>query len=335
VNRYYLPTPYLLKGRVIRHGVPCLSPETEALHILIKRIVKAHCSPTECAKLRVMYHSSSPFREEVHRWFGRSGAADIAALLDPFSGQIQASLMRRLGRLLWRRRLLRHPFLYIRRWQLHVLRVIGRLARPTGYFVVIVGPDGSGKSTIAAALGEQLERAFRHVWQFHWRPQLLPRLSRGGTAASHPEAPPDGCRYGSLLSLARFLYYWLDFVIGYWLLVYGRTAQTTLVIGERYYHDVIVNPERYGFALPPWLLRLASHWVPAPDLTVLLENRAEVIHRRKSELAPSAIARQIAAFRQELPRWGHSLIVETTADPAATAEAIGLAILRECGKKIA
>lgn len=336
VNRYYLPTPYLLKGRVIRDGVPCVSREAEALHLLMKRIVKALWSGTDCAKLRDVYDGSSAFREEVQRWFGRRAAGDVGVLLHCSCERTQASLMTRLRRRLWRRRLFHHPFICLRRWHHHLLRAVGRLTRPTGYFVVIVGPDGSGKSTIAAALAEQLGRAFRRLWRFHWRPHVLPRLRPGGTAhASGPEPPPSASQYSGLVSLARFLYYWLDFVIGYWPQIYRRTAQTTLVIGERYYHDVLVNPERYGFAVPRWLLRLAFHWVPSPDLTVLLENKPDVIHRRKSELAPAAIARQITALRQELPHWGPSLIVETTADASATAEAVGFAILRDCGKKIA
>ena len=335
VNRYCLSTPYLLNGRTIRHGVPCISPDKEALHLLMKRIVKGRCTQTDSDKFRAMYYSSRLLRAEVQRWFGTQGTADVAALFDRPPEALQTLLMSRLQGLLWRRYLVRHPFLFMRRWLLHLVRVIGRLRRPTGYFVIIVGPDGSGKSTIAAALGEQLERAFRNVWRFHWRPHLLPRLS-GHRAApdARTDTPPEVSRYKGIVSLARFLYYWFDFVIGYWSQVYWRTAQTTLVIGERYYHDVIVNPQRYGFAVPAWLLRLASHCVPAPDLTVLLENRPEVIHERKPELSPDAITRQIGAFRRQLPFWGPSLIVATTADAETAARIISSTILRHCGKKI-
>jgi thymidylate kinase len=335
INRYYLSTAYLLNGRTLRQGVPCIAPEKEALHLLIKRIIKGRCPQAESETLQAMFCSSNPLRAEVQQWFGARGTADVAALLDRHSEAVQSELMGRLRDILRRRYLVRHLGLFLRGSLRHLLRVMQRLRQPTGYFVVIVGPDGSGKSTIAAALGEQLERAFRHVWRFHWRPHQLPRLS-AQPAAPDPGAdrPPDVSRYNVIVSLARFVYYWFDFVMGYWSQVYWRTAHTTLVIGERYYHDVIVNPQRYGFAVPPWLLRLASYCVPAPDLTVLLENRPEVIHERKPELSPEAIAHQIEAFRRELPFWGPSLIVATTGDAEAAAHTIGSTILRQCGRKI-
>jgi hypothetical protein len=159
-----------------------------------------------------------------------------------------------------------------------------------------------------------LERAFRRTWRFHWRPGLLPKLRRGGaqedSGAQTPPQPAEVSQYRGAVSLARFLYYWLDFVIGYWLVVYPRKAQTTLVIGERYFPDVMVHPQRYGFDVPRWLMRLAARLVPSPDLLVVLKDDPQVIYDRKTELPVQTIARQLRAYEEEAEYWKAHQIVE-------------------------
>ncbi len=133
----------------------------------------------------------------------------------------------------------------------------------------------------------------------------------------------------------RFLYYWLDFVAGYWLQIHLRKAQTTLVVGERYFPDVLVHPERYGFAVPNWLMRLAAACVPSPDLTILLDADPEVIHARKAELTPATLAAQLAAYESELRHWGKTVTVQTDVGTESVAQQISELILEECARRTA
>jgi glycosyltransferase involved in cell wall biosynthesis/thymidylate kinase len=172
-------------------------------------------------------------------------------------------------------------------------------------FVVIIGPDGSGKSTLVKRALDELAGEFRATWRFHWRPGLLPKAGTpraGGSPQSGP--PPKDYEYGSLVSFVRYLYYLIDFVVGYWTVIYPKKARKTLVLGERWYYDVIVNPQRYGFRLPPWLLRLGGWLVPKPDLTVLLEAPVEEIHARKPELSVGELHLQLQMMRAVLPNSG-------------------------------
>jgi len=197
-----------------------------------------------------------------------------------------------------------------------------------GSFVVVLGPDGVGKSTVCNNVIEQCKESFNSSWRFHWRPGLLPKLSRTPDSAAAAETPPVRSKYTGMISLGRFFYYWLDFVFGYWLVIYPKILRTTLVVGERYFPDVLVQPERYGFAVPRWLMRSAAWFVPRPDLIVLLKDDPDVIHARKPELSPARIGELMDAYEMELKHWGNARILTTSGSATSVAERLA-AMIRE------
>ena len=186
-----------------------------------------------------------------------------------------------------------------------------------GTFIVLVGPDGTGKSTVAESIPEIVSHAHTGTWQFHWRPGLLGPLS-GRKKHTHDNAsdaadaaPPEEFKYGVTLSLARYLYYLVDFVLGYWLKVRPALRRGELVIGERWYYDVIAHPRRYAFRLPGWLLRAGGKLVPEPDIRILLHGEPTVIHARKPELSIEEIGSYTEALRRALPNDGRTLEIAT------------------------
>lgn len=208
-------------------------------------------------------------------------------------------------------------------------------------FVALVGPDGSGKSTIADALMVQLQEQFPGSWRFHWRPGLFPKLGRplrasGTTSDSKASgSPPQSSRYNGIISLLRFIYYWMDFIVGYWVKVFPRKLGGQLIVGERYYLDVIVHPERYGFTIPRWLLSVARAGVPSPDLVILLKAEPQVVYSRKPELPLDCIAQQLGLLEGELIHWRNSFVIDTTGGIGSTVSQIARRIdesvsLKDC-----
>ena len=325
VNRYYLTTPFLIEGSTSPNGFPQVCEEKAALYLLIKRCFKPGLDDSRYRTLsNGLARHIDKIEGHLHRMFGpRSSGSARQVAATTSSGAAEAALAR-LARDIRRSFLARHPVQAVTRLALDSRRKMARLARPSGFFLVLVGPDGCGKSTISDLLLTMMARGYRHTWRFHWRPGLLPRpgAAEARRAASDSSSPAEVSRYTGAISLMRFLYYTLDFIAGYWLRIYPRKARTSFIVGERYYPDVIVHPARYGFSTPRWFMRLFARFVPKPDLVVLLSNDPLEIHRRKAELEPGTIARQLAAYESEIPHWGRSVVVDTSAGPTEVAAEI-------------
>lgn len=343
INRYHLPTPLLLEGAGSTPFGRRVSAQREALYLLMKRAIKGRVSEQGLEALRQHFSAAQPaLWAEVERWFGPSARALVAALLDVADSTQATPRLKALARAADQVSRTRHPWLAVRRAAASLARKLKRFWRPTGLFVVILGPDGSGKSTVTGLVLGEMERAFRRTWRFHWRPGLLPKLKRGtdqpavahsGASSTQLQQPAQISKYRGLVSLARFLYYWLDFVLGYWLIIYPRKAQTTLVIGERYFADVLVHPARYGFDVSPRLMRLAARFVPSPDLLIVLGGDPEAIYARKPELPAALIEAQIRAYREEAEYWRwHEIVDTTTADASSVAARIAQLVLGECSR---
>lgn len=171
-----------------------------------------------------------------------------------------------------------------------------------GCFVVLLGPDGSGKSSVARELMSCAATAFYGPasLHLHWKPRILPGRPRSGLGAVvDPHGRPPRNR---LLSLAFFSFHWLDFALGsYWQI--GRAVRRGgLVVVERYYYDFLVDRQRYRLRLPDWLVRWGAAPLRKPDRVFLLDVDPATLQRRKQEVAPEESAQQRAAYR-ELVQW--------------------------------
>ncbi len=80
------------------------------------------------------------------------------------------------------RALRRDPVAQFGRWIAALLGYLMKLFRPSGLFVVFMGPDGSGKSTLAGSLRHHLKPLFPISRYFHGHFAILPRLRNLGRA---------------------------------------------------------------------------------------------------------------------------------------------------------
>jgi len=186
----------------------------------------------------------------------------------------------------------------------------------TGLFVVVVGPDGVGKTTLAR---EVLERWNGPKGYFHFLPTRHSPVTPtpdGDRLTPPPKAPRTGSRLLGWLRLGRNLIrFWIAYVVH----VRPLIRDGALVIGDRWWYGYIGQPFSLRFYGPQELAIRSEPLFPKPDLVIDLKAPTEVIASRKPELTSSEI-------RDELTRWslvakGRRLEVDATKEASLLAEA--------------
>lgn len=175
-----------------------------------------------------------------------------------------------------------------------------RAPRPRrGKLVLLVGPDGSGKTTLASSLVEELAERFNGATRLHWRPSILPPAgSFIGRSVGDPSTPHAQVPHGPVLSLLVLLYYWFDFFLGGWLKLSTLLRRGVLVVMERGWQDIGVDARRYRLQMSPRVVFALSHLLRHPDLVLVLQAPEEVLLGRKQELAAEELERQSDVWRR-------------------------------------
>ena len=161
--------------------------------------------------------------------------------------------------------------------------------------IVILGPDGCGKSSVIDALNNDLGDTFKTIDYFHLKFRLKPGSQHQNTrTVSNPQGQKT---YSPLLSVIKLLYFLIIYNLGYWMHAKRIQSPDHLLIFDRYYHDLIVDPKRFRYGGPEWLTRQVLHWIPAPHLCILLDAPSEVLQARKQEVSFAETTRQRDAYR--------------------------------------
>jgi hypothetical protein len=178
---------------------------------------------------------------------------------------------------------------------------IGQQGRPVT--VAICGPDGSGKSTIAAKLIEDLDRnliPWRHI---HVRPYRVDAAIRRRTPFPSPDARtgtnPHGLKqYRILPAVIKAVVMALD-ASTLWFDRLIMKKQGGVLLVERSIIDLFVDPIRYGLSSLPFnfLLRLSITSLVV-DLVVLCRCSPELAFDRKGEIDIREIANQYCRWDQ-------------------------------------
>jgi len=295
---------------------------------LSRRVTKGDLDTGDCAELAARYgRDPTGCEREVERLWPRTPAralvADIrAGRWDAVRGRVPA-LRAALRRVAVRRA----PLATARRIVARQLRRARHLVHPAhGLHVVLLGPDGVGKSTVIDALRTQVAPAFAGV-AVHAVAPALSQLRDGSyrTRATHHEhagaTNPHGLPpHGLTASIVKAAYWLVYYGLGHQLFVRPWLARGGLVVRHRHLIDVLVDARRYRYSGPSWLVRALWRVVPKPDLVILLDAPAETVHDRKAELTVDEIARQRRSYRRLVNGLsGIGRIVDATGAPEETA----------------
>jgi thymidylate kinase len=308
VAKFGVPIGPLLDDAVVRGGMRWANPPWASTYVIAKHAWKGRVTSDALeAAFRQVRSSPRDFVTVARRVFGRRLSEDIAAraVSEPAMRSIP-----NLRALLWAinvRRVARSPMMplrFARRW-------IARLAQPTGMWIVVAGTDGAGKSSLTSELIDLLAPFFRRHVRLHWSPGVLPRPgSLVGRAAREPTQPHGPAPHGRALSALVMLYHWFDHAVGYVVRIRPTVVRSGIVVMERGFNDLLVDPRRYRLQGSSPLARWLGWILPRPDLTILLLGDPAALRARKPELSLAEIERQQAQWERLQRRLGAVAVVD-------------------------
>jgi hypothetical protein len=177
----------------------------------------------------------------------------------------------------------------------------------------------------------RLECGGRAVKMRHLKPRFVAQLrNQPDIIVVDPHGKPPR---GALLSLVKIVV-WL---IEEWYAHLFHETKETVLLCDRYYHDLLVDPKRYRFGAPVWTAALVGRLMPLPKLWILLDAPANVFQARKQEVTPEETARQRDAYRAFVRKQQQHVIVDASQPLdkviADAAHAIKKALIEDVGNR--
>lgn len=206
--------------------------------------------------------------------------------------------------------------------------------KPLTYpWFALLGVDGSGKTTVLAALSQTLlAKPCAGLFVLHRRPRLVygAAVAPSQGAIEHYGKPA----HGLIRSIVKLAAMWLDWLLGYFMVVRRRQAQGFLVVADRHaLLDLLADPHRYRYGGPAWLVRLALRWLPAPDAVVLLDAPTAVLLARKQELTAAQATQLRHAYLSLAANSANGVIVDA-ARPLAEVVAEFSRVFEETSRRL-
>ena len=160
--------------------------------------------------------------------------------------------------------------------------------------VAFLGPDGAGKSTILENTITESAGGFGKIKYIHLKFSIARDLrQKPQIKVVKPHSNPP---YGYTKSCIKYCYLIAQYLLG---LIYLnlRYCKKDLIVFDRYYYDVLVDPKRFRLQEIKFLAILLKIIIPQPNVVLLITCLdPDLIYNRKQDLTLSEINRQLISY---------------------------------------
>jgi thymidylate kinase len=178
--------------------------------------------------------------------------------------------------------------------------------RSSGPFIGLIGPDGSGKTTLADAIHRRCVAADIRCFYVHWRPSILrplPVQPRPGLVVPKRAAASRVTTADRALSLLRILRSAVVFNTSYLCKVRPRLRKGDVVVADRWVYNYVLQPWSVRYHASPRLAGFVCRYlVIRPRYLFVLDGDPDVIARRKNEVTAAEVRDELERTRAELGR---------------------------------
>jgi thymidylate kinase len=177
--------------------------------------------------------------------------------------------------------------------------------RPSGLLLACLGPQGIGKANVITALKDRPLAPFISVHTMELRPRIFRPQTKDLPAGQRKQHPR-----GRIATIAKLMMFAVDYWFGYCCQIRPRLVRAMLVVSNRYYDDVLVDPLRYRMARPFAFARALLPWIPRPDLWLVFDAPAELIRSRSNALTEEESSRQRGEYRRLLRGYENVVVLD-------------------------
>ena len=171
-----------------------------------------------------------------------------------------------------------------------------------GIHVAIIGPDGTGKTTLIEGIKEFVEPIFTDFKYIHLRPTFVPATSQikkkiNSNHKSEIPKPHANKEYSFIKDIFKTLIIYIDYLIGYQFNIKPYKRKNYFVCSDRYFYDILVDPKRFRVKKLSRITKsIFQYTLQKPDITILLQADPKTVFARKKDLTFEEITRQNSEY---------------------------------------
>ena len=219
----------------------------------------------------------------------------------------------------------------------YIWMTMRKVFNPPKYTIALLGPDGVGKSTLIRHmeihLMNMLKTETNEMKTFHIRPGVFPTitelLNRKKRSNGKTSVLKEAWQSPSvIISFIRLLCFWVDYMLGYIVKVLPELVKYRVVVLDRYFYDILIDPLRYKIRLPNRLMKILFMSIPRPRIIIVLDAPPEIIFQRKGELNEAKISVLLDKYSNMKNEYDNVHIFPATNSPEELSLAVVSAFLK-------